>query len=162
MTSQWIQSGGGPLILLPTELLESWGGARNEDYLRACGVIDEISEIRVGSGVGLVLGDEPHQTSWLADADGGMLVRWAYADDERDVWTAVGGIAVSDFDRSEELSVTIGDLGGCVLLDSADPGNALRSEHLEVALRAGTYSVRTAHFDPNRSTRVLVHRLKRM
>ena len=108
MTAKWIQSNGGPLLLLPAELLRQWGGTATADYERACTVQDEIAVLDVGNGVGLVLGDEPHQTAWAPADDGGLLVRWVYADDEADVWAAVDTIRESDFEPSSVTSFVIG------------------------------------------------------
>ena len=160
MASEWIQSNGGPLLLLPTELLGDWGGAATSDYERACKIYDEIAGLGVGNGTGLVLGDEPHQTSWASESDGGLLVRWVYADDEAHVWVAVDGLQESDFETSRGPSLVVGASGRCMLLDSADAGDNLQSEHLEVSLAPGTYSLQTANLAPNETTRALVHRVR--
>jgi len=64
MASEWIQSDGGPLLLIPSELLHDWGGDTASDDRRACEVVDEIAPLDLGAGMGLVLGEEPHMTSW--------------------------------------------------------------------------------------------------
>jgi hypothetical protein len=160
MASDWIQSNGGPLLLLPSELLHHWRGTAASDYERACMVQEEIAALDVGNGVGLVLGDEPHQTSWAAADEGGFLVRWVYADDEGDVWAAIDSIQESSFEPTSVTTFVVGASGRCVLLDSADPGDDLRGEHLALLLAPGAYSVGTATLAPNEKTRVLVHRLR--
>jgi hypothetical protein len=161
MTREWIQSNGGPLLLLPSELLQQWRGTATSDYERACAVDDEVAALDVGTGVGLVLGDEPHQTSWATADEGGLLVRWVYADDESDVWAAVDNAEDADFELTNGADFVVGASGRCVLLDSADPGDDLRSEHLEVSLAPGAYLLSTATLAPSEKTRVLVHRLRR-
>ena len=85
----WVSSNGGPLLCLPVAHLAKWQGteaaaaqdpsdadAPTSDYERACAVADYTGVIPVGSGEGLVLGDEPNDTTWVALARGGILVRW--------------------------------------------------------------------------------------
>ncbi len=82
-TLLWMESGGGPLLLVPGEYLPFWGGidpptdgrqivahfryggddAPATDYDRACDVDDYLGVIEVGSGCGVVLGDEPLPTA---------------------------------------------------------------------------------------------------
>jgi hypothetical protein len=92
---QWIQSNGGPLLLLPSSLLGAWEGADEPepyrgvearshwnpggpatDYDRACDVPDLAGTVPVGAGEGLVLGDEPLATTWwlAPEIGGGILV----------------------------------------------------------------------------------------
>jgi hypothetical protein len=99
----WIEANGGPLLLLPVDLLPAWDGIRPPadgreivgrfrwnpegrpcDYDRACDVDDYIAPIPVGGGHGLVLGDIPAATAWLASADGngGSLARWVCGPNE--------------------------------------------------------------------------------
>src|SRR5438105_1432795 len=85
---RWINSEGGPLIILSEDNLDTWkgitgGDAAMTDYHRACQIEDYCGIIRVGDGVGIVLGDEPPQTTWIAiGSQCGVLVRWKYANDE--------------------------------------------------------------------------------
>src|SRR5689334_17973405 len=85
---QWVESAGGPLIVVPLELAQSWRGIEAvpgdpvTDYDRACDVDDYLGVLEVGPGRGLVLGDEPMRTAFVPSADGGILVRWGYAPSE--------------------------------------------------------------------------------
>jgi hypothetical protein len=159
--AEWIQSNGGPLLLLPAELLRHWGGAATSDYERACAVREEIAELKVGNGVGLVLGVEPHQTAWVPRDDGGLLVRWVYAEREAEAWAAVASAREGDVEPSSVASLVGGASGRCILFDSADSGHDLRSAYLELSLAPGLYSVGTGTLSPGANVRLLVHRLRR-
>jgi hypothetical protein len=83
---RWMQSNAGPLLLVPGEHLPSWEGvappadgrhieaqfrwnrrdAPATDYDRACDVTGYLGLLSIGTGHGLVLGDELHATAWLA------------------------------------------------------------------------------------------------
>lgn len=87
---------GGPLLVLPRELLSHWNGINGTpvshdfpfgaDYARACEAAYPAELIRVGPGVGLALGaqDIIYPAHWLRlpEEPGALLVGWAYGDDE--------------------------------------------------------------------------------
>jgi hypothetical protein len=57
---------GGPLPLLEREFLSPWhrsfsNSTTMTDYDRACKIADYVGAIELGSGVGVVLGEEPFQ-----------------------------------------------------------------------------------------------------
>lgn len=104
----WVASNGGPLIVLPLEIAHHWRGispppgvAASEgwiwgqpdgpvcDFDRACQVDDYVGMVDVGPGVGLVLGDDPMATTFLPSGDGGILLRWGYAEGVNEFWQAV-------------------------------------------------------------------------
>lgn len=72
---------GGPLILLPEELLQAWQGASNihdptdedTDYGRACIPLD-LARIDVGDGVGLLFPPNGTALNWIPYRDGGAAV----------------------------------------------------------------------------------------
>ena len=103
----WVESGGGPLIVIPVEIAHLWRGdgglglpdgdlsmvwetvRKHTDYGRACGVDDYLGVLAVGPGECLVLGDEPLATTFLPNKDGGLIVRWVHAECEEDVVRAI-------------------------------------------------------------------------
>jgi hypothetical protein len=86
---------GGPLIVLPRELLDYWHGSEGEparenfpfgpDYARACEATYPADLIKVGPGFGLVVGAQDHvhpcNWLWLPESGGVALVGWSYAED---------------------------------------------------------------------------------
>ena len=175
---QWVQSNGGPLLVLPRALLEGWEGteeperyrgveARSRwnpegpatDYDRACDVTDLVGTVPVGSGEGLVLGDEPLATTWWPSeaVQGGLLVRWEYAEADAMVRRWISAVPA-------HLAWAPGvrfrfDEGPLVLFDSAEPGLDPLGVRLEITLEAGTYEVQTTRWRPDASTSLLLHRL---
>jgi len=82
---KWINSTGGPLILLPKKLIKLWNGTYG-DYDRAYEVEEMIDLIEVGTGKAVILNDEPMQTSQLKfDNNSCLLIRWIYAASEEDI-----------------------------------------------------------------------------
>jgi len=156
---QWVESKGGPLVLLEQARLSEWSGARGRDYESACTVTDEIGTVAIAGRDVLVLGDQPHRTSWLSDSHGGLLVRWVYADSERSVLGALSSLPEELF---EDTGVTILVEGPCRLVDSADPGNSAITPGVEVPISPGTYRVETGLLDAGSEVRLLLHRLVRL
>ncbi|WP_327374302.1 Imm21 family immunity protein [Thermomonospora echinospora] len=73
----WVESMGGPLIVVPVSALAGWGGCTMtgmvngdgdvaDDYDRACAVEDLAGVIAVGraGAQGLVLAEEPATSCW--------------------------------------------------------------------------------------------------
>ena len=85
----WVDSGGGPLIAVPTSALGEWTGASMDDgdswgdYDRACQVDGFVGVLDVGADQALVLADEPASTTYLPDRR--IFVRWIYANSEAEV-----------------------------------------------------------------------------
>lgn len=175
-TLQWIESAGGPLLLLPRSLLQSWDGAEFShdrevtararwipegpptDYDRACDV-GEIGIIPVGAGHGLVFGDEPLPTAWwpTSDPPGGIVVRWVYAASDEDVVHAMGSLPSKLFERSY-LRFPVAD-SGLLLFDSAMPGRDIVTPSHEIELPVGVYEIATARYAPDAETSLLLHRM---
>lgn len=160
---RWVESGGGPLLLLPEPLLAEWHGAEgpsteHTDYERACAVQDYLASIPVGRGVGLVLGDEPLTTAWLParGGRGGTLVRWVHAPDDAAVLAAL----------TEEVGAPMPGQAGValpvraplVLFDSAYAGRDLPPDRLRIELPPGDYLVETLSLHPDPAVSLLLHR----
>ena len=94
----WIDSAGGPLILIEQTYLNYWKGIFSDqeptDYNRACAIDNYISLIEVGDGKALVLGDMPMRTAWspLPNEPGGIIICWGYANNEASVAQAVSSV----------------------------------------------------------------------
>lgn len=160
----WLNSGGGPLLLLAEALLTSWNGAhqsdgRPSDYERACRCNDYASLLDVGIGTGLILGDEPLATTWLPIELGGFpsLVRWVYANDEGSLRDQLDLVSV-EFPQSEPIAYTSLNLRH-LLFDSALDGKMVfGSDSIEIELPVGIYLVDTVILKPNTETSMIVHR----
>lgn len=158
----WVESGGGPLILVPANLLSRWRGTDpagapvSGDYARACAQPGFASLISVAGGTGLVLGEDPMPATWWSEVSGsaGALVRWEYADNDE----AVQAVLAGDL-HVVEAQAPLGweVLGPLQLFDSAWPGDEA-PQKLEIPLPTGKYSVTSEWVRPNSETSLLVHR----
>ncbi|NMI55882.1 MULTISPECIES: Imm21 family immunity protein [unclassified Streptomyces] len=148
---EWIESGGGPLIVIPEASLSVWRGADGdewEDYDRACDVDGHVGLIAVGQSHALVLGFDPASTAFLSSA--GAFVRWIAADSEEELLDSVDAALAS---AVWEETVTWDVPGPVVLLDSACPGGeAHEGERLRVEIAAGRYRVQAAQVTPRSRT----------
>ncbi|MFD7626310.1 Imm21 family immunity protein [Streptomyces sp. NPDC059851] len=160
---EWIESGGGPLIVVPEQFLTSWQGCDfesttgDDDYSRACEVEGHLGVIPVGRAEALVLG-EPLSTTYVPEH--GCFVRWIGADSED---ALLDGVEQALEAASWEAEVVWEVPGPVVLLDSGWPGvpgpNAEFDDlgRLRIDLEAGRYLVRAAYAKPApRTTMVLV------
>jgi len=147
----WMNSEGGPLLLVPGECFSSWGGICPPtdgrqieatfrwdgadspacDYDRACDVDGYLALLEIGTGQGLVLGGDPMSTAWWprvapdgTGADrGGILIRWFYANSEADVIEAVERVPEAAW-VDDGLTLVVGQ-APLYLMDSGSPGGEL-------------------------------------
>jgi hypothetical protein len=158
----WIESAGGPLILLEEHLLSHWHGIQTDDYDRACGIDDYLGLLDVGSGRALVLGEEPMPTAWqpLSAPAEGMFVRWQYADDNESVVEAIADLSKASW----EVTGIVYDLTGSSLLlfDATCPGEDPDCNRtgckLNIVLKEKRYLIETANYTPDDNTALILHR----
>ncbi|MFF2146717.1 Imm21 family immunity protein [Kitasatospora sp. NPDC058190] len=159
----WVESLGGPLIVVPEVVLETWSGSAGngdavDDYDRACAVEGHIGLVRVGSAEGLVLGDEPASTAYLPAR--GVFVRWSAAESEE---AMLGRVDAAMRAASWEPELTWQVPGPVVLFDSAWAGEECRQQdHVRVDLDAGAYAVRAAYVEPDPQTWLTLVELRRL
>ncbi|MBG6063789.1 Imm21 family immunity protein [Micromonospora ureilytica] len=157
----WVDSGGGPLIAVPTSALGEWTGASMDDgdswgdYDRACQVDGYIGVLDVGADQALVLADEPASTTYLPDRR--IFVRWIYANSEAEVVRLVPrALKIADWKDAGTWTTS----GPAQLFDSGYTGDGLEhTTHLTVDVAAGTYLIRTASVQPDRRTALVLVQL---
>lgn len=163
---RWIESGGGPLILLPECLSRSWRGTLGSphnpisgDYARAARVRDYLGKIVVGNGTGLVLGGDPLPATIIRDDQGLVIARWVYAASEEAAMVALRRAEALTYVPEAVLFENTDEV--VVLMDAALPGRDLR-DSLQVKLPTGTYGVATAEYTPDTETSFVIHRLEKL
>ena len=163
---EWINSLGGPLILIPHEELVTWQGidgssesGKSSDYERAGEVEDELGIIKCGSQQAFVLGDEPHSTAWVAQNDGGILVRWVYGETHAAVIAAVNTPSLIDTLGDTDLELDATECRRWHLFDSGAPSYDLRGERSILDFEAGRYQIKSGYIDDGPEVRLLLHRL---
>ncbi|MGW1190690.1 immunity 21 family protein [Streptomyces sp. NPDC002559] len=163
----WVESMGGPLIVLFVSALTAWrgcteggmsvgDGADPDDYDRACAVDDPAGTIAVGEdgAQALVLGDEPATTCYVPEHH--AFLRWLAADSESGLMAAAEAVLADPATPWEECGTWVTD-GPAVLMDSAEagadlnveyPGGGLPAQAL-VSLPPGRWRVRAVHIEAN-------------
>ncbi|MGW4789048.1 Imm21 family immunity protein [Streptomyces sp. NPDC004230] len=158
--SAWVESMGGPLIVVPVSALAAWRGCTEsgvmagdatapDDYDRACAVDDLAGVITVGENGAraLVLADQPATSCYLPERR--AFLRWLAADSETGLRTAADAVLADSAAVWEECGTWVSD-GPAVLMDSAEAGSELGIEYpggglpaqASVSLPAGRWRVR--------------------
>lgn len=117
---EWVESTGGPIVLLPAQIAASWTGALGADYDSVCESCGPVWFVNVERGgvVGLAL-CEPNRTGYTLLPDGSLvLVQWIAAT-EGAIEALVGQMNTLPWSRTDSRELTGGDL---VLFDSAMSG----------------------------------------
>lgn len=181
---KWIDSAGGPLILISDKSYNQWSGilkrssyldniieeaddflnADEADYGKACTVQDHLGVVNVGSDTALVFGDEPMLTTIFHSVDDKVIVaRWVYGEDEESVDNYLKTIDLNSIDNWE-FSLTVNLFSGKqYLFDSAcsasmlDQGN---NEILIVNITQGEYNIWTSIYEPDNKTKLIFHKLE--
>ncbi|MDF9867902.1 hypothetical protein OKW18_000040 [Streptomyces pratensis] len=156
----WVESMGGPLIVVPVSALASWGGSTEsglmagnstapDDYDRACAVDDLAGVIPVDANgaQALVLADEPATSCYLPQHR--VFLRWLAADSEAGLSAAADTALADPATVWDECGTWISD-GPAVLMDSAWAGTDLGIEYpyggmptvAPVSLPTGSWRVR--------------------
>ncbi|MFJ2566942.1 Imm21 family immunity protein [Streptomyces sp. NPDC088770] len=159
----WVESMGGPLIVVPASALSAWRGCTDtgadvgdatapDDYDRACAVDELAGVIAVGdSGAqALVLADEPATSCYLPEHR--TFLRWLAADSTAGLKAAAEAVLADPATEWEECGTWTSD-GPAVLMDSAEVGAELSVAYPDggmpaqapVPLPAGHWKVRGVH-----------------
>jgi hypothetical protein len=160
---KWINSAGGPLVLIPRSALIRWRGAADghgvgTDYDAACAVSSYAGVIhRHGVDI-LILNDEPLQTTAVATEDAVFLVRWMYAPNESAVLASLRDIRGRLGPPCERASLASVECE-YVLLDAASTGSSA-GDRLDVVFGFCPERVETHVWKPETDVGLLVHVLK--
>ncbi|MFF1904025.1 Imm21 family immunity protein [Kitasatospora sp. NPDC058218] len=160
---RWVESQGGPLVVVPEAVLAAWSGSAGgdesvADYDRACAVEGLTGVLPVGPSEALVLADEPASTAWLREQ--GVFVRWSAAESEE---ALLGSADAALLAAAWEPEVIWQVPGSVVLFDASWTGEECRQEeHLRIDLVAGRYAVRAAYVEPDARTWLTLVRLRRL
>ncbi len=150
---RWVETTGGPHILLPVENLISWRGIEGwrdncpedrSDYARACRSDHWLSTIPAGDGMAVVLGGDVGPISWVPDFDGkiGVLIQVLASDGDEAVLSLLKGLENISSDTTvarEQIDFETGISGTLVLMDASNAGSEIIDDCQIVALRPGRY-----------------------
>lgn len=156
---RWIDTNGGPHLLLAEEQLGDWRGVEGyrdradlSDYARACRITSWIGTITCGTGVALVLSGDVGPIAWIPNAagHGGFLVQWIGVDDEQQIETALRSEELAKLllsPEAETVEFDAGTTGMMRLFDSTDPGDNMRGDSQVLSLRPGRYRMRAVYHE---------------
>jgi len=163
MDLTWVESEGGPLIVVEESLRNLWGGYANSDYESACEVEDYAGLVSFGetpdSGLALVIGDIPAPTAFMEEFC--SIVQWISASsDARFIEVVRGGIDdVDNWVDGPVVNVT----GPLAVFDAALPGTEARADELLLAnIEPAVYQLRTADIESDTGTCARVHKFDRV
>jgi hypothetical protein len=143
---KWLESTGGPMVVMQVGSVAEWSGYRGPDYDLACSV-DDIGIVDVDRGERafsvLSLSGEPMSTSWSDDLR--CLVQWGWAEDEDDLFRTIR----SSWNVLKWDVIGSVDWQGVVrVFDAAIPGDELASDELiEWSIGDRSVSVMVAEID---------------
>lgn len=180
----WIDTGGGPHIVLPEEALAHWEGSeapsagrvvdaefrwrgtgpatgRRPDYDRACDVESWIGAVPVGLTEGLVLGGEPTAAVWVPHPlhGGPVIVRVLWAEDDASITAALDRWFLGEVEApliKDEPLLSVAGGRTLVLFDAAEAG-AEAEDSQECSLGEGEFLVRTRRLEPDAETSLILH-----
>lgn len=166
---KWIDTTGGPHVLIPQELVFSWKGVTGwfdnadpldqSDYARACRVSSWLGMVSCGAGDAVVLSGDVGAMAWLSEIQ--SLVLWIASDGENYILEAARNgklfnvLSGSDI---EELTFSTGRSGAMHLFDSSHSADAPIKEREVLLLSRGRYTIRSGYFKDEHSI-LVVHRI---
>lgn len=156
---------GGAFIVMPLNKLRLWQGSNSKgengfsDYERACNVTDYLGLLEVDGTSCLVLADEPLMTTWYQiTCNKGFLFRWVYGSSIAEVERHFPVLTDHIVFENNELLFKVNSQKLC-LFDSALTSLDANFKSICFELNIGSYKIKTGFFEPNSSTKILVHEL---
>lgn len=171
-----IESNGGPLICLESELASSWcgtdelsvadsTGSAASDYDRACAIKGYTGIVNLWRGAALILGDMPLMTNvWHSELGETYIARWFYCEsDNDDIATLTAATSLSFDNPIESIDFTIGSTP-MIIFDSACRSDEIGTitDSLSFEMAPGRYRILTKKMDPDKSTSFLLHKFCRL
>jgi hypothetical protein len=143
---KWLESTGGPMVVMQVSSVAAWTGYRGPDYDLACSVYDIgiVDVARTGPVFSaLSLSGEPMSTTWSEDLS--CVIQWRWAEDEEDLFQAIR----SSWNDLEWVVVgSVEWQGGVRVFDAATPGDELsRDEYMEWPINGGSAAVMVAEVE---------------
>jgi hypothetical protein len=153
---KFIDSGGGPLIMLERDLLPCWGGIFNiggvanphrnrvpfeapADYDRACEIRSWIAPLHVSNRAGVLFwGDDPYLALVRQGDATFFAVRPYYEIEDLQDHIEFAKENPNCFTKDFEASISCSQV---IVFDSASPGWDIRGGRLEIDVSPGLYEV---------------------
>lgn len=179
-TLRFVDTDGGPLIVLPHRVLDQWKGVYPPedgrridvkwrfdstrpatDYDRALNAPSPVGTIEVGDAVGLVLGSYMDNAAWYPltrSAAIGAFVRVASIADKDKLLPIIDRLDFPD----ETVAIETWQIDDRLrLFDASARGATTAREGVDIDVPAGLYVVHTWRYEDRAIAEVVVHRLMR-
>lgn len=146
----WVESGGGPLVVVPETSLREWRGVDpddmndDDDAARACAVEGLAGVVAVGrnGAQALVLGDDPASTCYVPEMR--AFVRWNAARNAESLIDAARTLVADQAVAWDDCGVWETD-GPAVLMDAGENGaEPLAGTLAPVVIEAGRWRILAA------------------
>jgi hypothetical protein len=158
-STEWIESAGGPLVVLPASVSADWKGVAADDYDEACGVEEYLGLLTREWGHVLVLGDEPLRTAVVKRPEGPAIVRWMYAPSAEELLDAALKVDLDAMRPVETITVGLRN-GPYAIFDSGADGSS--AKRLEFTPPPGARMIRTyVAKDDAKEIGMILHRFGR-
>ncbi len=152
----WVESTGGPLVLVPRRHASKWRGIETDDYIDACAVDSYLGVVSRPWGEAVVLGDEALRTTAITRGADVLLVRWMYAPSSDALTEAARGFRAPSRLAVEYARISFLD-EPYLIIDSAAVGDGAPGLNLRVP--AGLREVNTYVVKDVRDIAFVVHQI---
>jgi len=180
---EWIDSAGGPLILITDKTVGLWSGILKRsayltnvdedaeefldpdeaDYGKACLVENYLGLVEVDNEEALVLGGEPMLTTFFFSRDKPILARWFYGEDKEFVDNTLLNIDLNSINNWEfELIFNLMS-DKQFLFDSACSKTMVdkrQEDYLQININHGQYKLSTSVYKPDCKTKLILHKFE--
>jgi hypothetical protein len=159
----WVDTTGGPHILMPLEQSSTWRGTKGStdlgpddlsDYAAACRVGKKfLGKVRSGAGHEVVvLSGDVGPVAWFAGPGGeaGVLVQWLGCDSEEAVLALLKvwhSDPLNELLYEEVLEFETGSSGSMQLFDAAESSDQRSVTGTTIRLPFGRYKIRAAYVE---------------
>jgi hypothetical protein len=162
----WIDTTGGPHVLIPKELVVHWKGVigwfdnaslqDQSDYARACRVSGWLGLVPCGAGSAVVLSGDVGRMAWLPEIQ--SLVLWIAGDGENYILDVARNgrlLGALSGANTEELTFSTGPSGTMHLFDSSLSAEASTPNGQTIVFPPGQKVIRAGYFNDARASVVV-------
>jgi Immunity protein 21 len=163
MKTQWLNTTGGPIICAGAETARKWLGISGSsiqqtqnDYTRACSIVDYLDIIQCDNKSVAVLGDEPLQSKFFKIKNQLLIARWVSCQSHELAEKVLSSVPdqLPEMEKSKFIELNEPTL---FMFDSSLNMN-FESAFLQASLDAGYYSITVEKFSVRASFEFLIHR----